>query len=82
MGIQMVCEVGMINQNWLSHRQYTHRFGKKLLSLSMTCVDPDSESGSMGKKNEEKNAFFLNVFNIFIAKIEQTTSIFDFYIDF
>jgi hypothetical protein len=36
----------------------------------MTCVDPDSESGSgsMGKKNEEKNAFFLNFLNIFIAK--------------
>jgi hypothetical protein len=29
-------------------------------------VDPDpySESGSMGKKNEEKNAFFLNFLNI------------------
>jgi hypothetical protein len=33
-------------------------------------VDPDSESGSgfMGKKNEEKNALFLNFLNIFIAK--------------
>jgi hypothetical protein len=33
-------------------------------------VDPDSESGSKGKKNEEKNAFFLtgNFLNIFIAK--------------
>jgi hypothetical protein len=30
-------------------------------------VDPDSESGSMGKKNEEKNALFLNCLNIFIA---------------
>jgi hypothetical protein len=37
---------------------------------SMTCVDPDSESGSgsMCKKNEEKNALFLNFLNIFIAK--------------
>jgi hypothetical protein len=26
---------------------------------SITFVDPDSESGSMGKKNEEKNALFL-----------------------
>jgi hypothetical protein len=34
----------------------------------MTCVDPDSESGSMGKKKEEKNALFLNLLNIFIAK--------------
>jgi hypothetical protein len=50
-----------------------------------TCVDPDSESGSMGKKNEEKNALFLNFLNIFIAKRDEivpTTSIFDFYIDF
>jgi hypothetical protein len=31
-------------------------------------VDPDLESGSMGKKNEEKNAIFLNFLNIFIAK--------------
>jgi hypothetical protein len=31
-------------------------------------VDPDSESEFMGKKNEEKNAFFLNFLNIFIAK--------------
>jgi hypothetical protein len=32
--------------------------------------DPDSESGSgsMGKKNEEKTALFLNFLNIFIAK--------------
>jgi hypothetical protein len=30
-------------------------------------VDPDSEAGSMGKKNEEKNALFLNFLNIFIA---------------
>jgi hypothetical protein len=39
---------------------------------SMTCVDPDLESGSgsMAKKNEEKNSFFL--------KIVQTTSIFEF----
>jgi hypothetical protein len=39
----------------------------------------------MGKKNEEKTALFLNFLNIFIAKrleIVQTTSIFDFYIDF
>jgi hypothetical protein len=39
----------------------------------------------MGKKNEEKNALFLNFLNIFIAKrkeIVQTKSIFDFYIDF
>jgi hypothetical protein len=35
---------------------------------SMTCVDPDSESGSMGRKNEEKNALFLNFLSIFIAK--------------
>jgi hypothetical protein len=37
---------------------------------SMTCVDPDSESGSrpMSKKNEEKNTLFLNILNIFIAK--------------
>jgi hypothetical protein len=31
-------------------------------------VDPDLESGSMGKKNEGKNALFLNFLNIFIAK--------------
>jgi hypothetical protein len=35
-------------------------------------VDLDSESGfgsgSLGKKNEEKNALFLNFLNIFIAK--------------
>jgi hypothetical protein len=35
-------------------------------------VDPDldseSGSGSMDKKNEEKNALFLNFLNIFIAK--------------
>jgi hypothetical protein len=31
-------------------------------------VDPDSESGSMGNKNEEKNALFLNFLNICIAK--------------
>jgi hypothetical protein len=32
--------------------------------------DPDSEfgSGSKGKKNEEKNALFLNFSNIFISK--------------
>jgi hypothetical protein len=36
----------------------------------MTCVDPDpdSESGSMGKKNEEKKCTFPELFNIFIAK--------------
>jgi hypothetical protein len=36
----------------------------------MTCVDPDSESGSgfMGKENLEKNALFLYFLNIFIAK--------------
>jgi hypothetical protein len=28
----------------------------------------DPDSGSMGKKNEEKNAPFLNFINIFIAK--------------
>jgi hypothetical protein len=31
-------------------------------------VDQDPESGSMGKKNEEKNALFLNFLNILIAK--------------
>jgi hypothetical protein len=33
-------------------------------------VDPDSESGSgsMSKKNEEKNALFFNYLKIFIAK--------------
>jgi hypothetical protein len=35
-------------------------------------VDPDTDlesgSGSMGKKNEEKNALFLKFLNIFIAK--------------
>jgi hypothetical protein len=30
--------------------------------------DPYSESGSMGKENEEKNALFLNFLNIFKAK--------------
>jgi hypothetical protein len=36
----------------------------------MTCVDPDqdSEYGSIGRKNEEKNALFPNFLNIFIAK--------------
>jgi hypothetical protein len=33
-------------------------------------VDPDLESGSgsMGKKNEEKDALFFNSLNIYIAK--------------
>jgi hypothetical protein len=36
-------------------------------------VDPDPDSmtfgsGSMGKKNEEKNALSINFLNIFIAK--------------
>jgi hypothetical protein len=35
---------------------------------SMTLVDPDPESGSMGKKNGEKNALFLNFLNILKAK--------------
>jgi hypothetical protein len=32
-------------------------------------MDPDSESGPMGKKNEGKNALFLNFLNIFISFI-------------
>jgi hypothetical protein len=35
---------------------------------SVTFVDPDSESGSMGKKNEDKNALLLNFLNNFLAK--------------
>jgi hypothetical protein len=43
-------------------------------------VDPDSESGSgsIGNKNEEKNALFLNFLNIFIAQ----KYIFYLYVDF
>jgi hypothetical protein len=40
--------------------------------MTFVDLDPDSESGlgsgSMGKKNEEKVALFLNFLNIFIAK--------------
>jgi hypothetical protein len=30
-------------------------------------ANPDLESGPMGKKNEEKNALFLNFLNMFIV---------------
>jgi hypothetical protein len=46
--------------------------------------DPDSESGSMGKENEEKMHFSLT-FKTFLelkGNIVQTASNFDFYIDF
>jgi hypothetical protein len=46
--------------------------GSVLDTDSMTCVDLDPElesgAGSMGKKNEEKNALCLHFKNIFIAK--------------
>jgi hypothetical protein len=54
--------------------------GKKLNTYMQGCgfgvndfVDPDSESGSMGKKNNEKNAHFLNFLLHFYRKVENST---------
>jgi predicted secreted acid phosphatase len=42
----------------------------------------DFGSGSMGKKNEEKNALFLNFWNIFIAKRFYYVSVGSYFFDF